>query len=117
MGVKSKCHCRQHPSKNFEKMGLLKVLETWLSQDSTKVKKSPQLQAFDALTSEEKVKAFDEMTPEDKLEVLNEQIRISERCAKVNFDYFSREEEKAVRLLKESIIQSIHINHINLESM
>ena len=80
-------------------MGLLNILETWLSQDSTKVKKSPQLQAFDALTSEEKVKAFDEMTPEDKLEVLNEQLRISERCAKVNFDYFSLEEERAIRLL------------------
>ena len=101
----------------LRKMGLLNILKTWLSQDSTKVKKSPQLQAFDALTSEEKAKAFDELTPEDKLEVLDEQLRISERCAKVNFDYFSLEEEKAVRLLKESIIQSMHINHINLESM
>merc|ERR1711993_55354 len=92
----------------LRKMGLLKVLtKKWLAlgQDSTVVKKSSQLQAFDALTAE------------DKLEVLDEQLRISERCAKVNFDYFSLEEEKAVRLLKESIIQSMHINHINLESM
>merc|ERR1711983_463970 len=99
-------------------MGLLKDLKKlWLGQDLAKNKKSSQLQAFDALTPEEKAKAFDELTPEDKLEVLNEQLRISERCAKVNFDYFTREEEKAVRHLKESIIQSIHINHINLESM
>ena len=101
----------------LRKMGLLNILETWLSQDSTKVKKSPQLQAFDALTSEEKAKAFDELTPEDKLEVLNEQLLISERFAEVNLNYFSLKEEKEVRLLKESIIQSIHIDHINLESM
>merc|ERR1712062_242643 len=104
----------------LRKMGLLKVLtKKWLAlgQDSAIVKKSSQLQAFDALTSEEKAKAFDKLTPEDKLEVLDEQLRISERCARVNFDYFTREEEKAVRLLKESIIQSMHINHINLESM
>merc|ERR1712062_483825 len=104
----------------LRKMGLLKVLtKKWLAlgQDSTKIKKSSQLQAFNALTAEEKAKAFDKLTPEDKLEVLDEQLRISERCAKVNSDYFSLAEEKAVRLLKESIIQSIHINHINLESM
>merc|ERR1712062_269799 len=104
----------------LRKMGLLKVLtKNWLAlfQDSAIEKKSSQLQAFNALTAEEKAKAFDELTPEDKLEVLDEQLLISERCAKVNFDYFSLEEEKAVRLLKESIIQSMHINHINLESM
>ena len=83
----------------LRKMGLLNILETWLSQDSTKVKKSPQLQAFDALTAEEKAKAFDELTPEDKLEVLDEQLRILESCAKVNFDYFSLEEERVIRLL------------------
>ena len=101
----------------LRKMGLLNIFETWLRQDSTKVKKSPQLQAFDALTSEEKAKAFDELTPEDKLEVLNEQLLISERFAEVNLNYFSLKEEKEVRLLKESIIQSIYIDHINLESM
>ena len=67
------------------KMGLLKVLtKKCLGQDSATVKKSSQLQAFDALTAEEKAKAFDELTPEDKLEVLDEQLRILERCAKVN---------------------------------
>ena len=70
------------------KMGLLKVLtKKCLGQDSATVKKSSQLQAFD------------ELTPEDKLEVLDEQLRILERCAKVNFDYFSLEEERAIRLL------------------
>ena len=84
----------------LRKMGLLKVLtKIWLGQDLTKVKKSSQLQAFNALTAEEKAKAFDELTPEDKLEVLDEQLRILERCAKVNFDYFSLEEERAIRLL------------------
>ena len=78
-------------------MGLLKVLtKKCLGQDSATVKKSSQLQAFDALTAEEKAKAFDELTPEDKLEVLDEQLRILERCAKVNFDY---EEERVIRLL------------------
>ena len=81
-------------------MGLLKVLtKKCLGQDSATVKKSSQLQAFDALTAEEKAKAFDELTPEDKLEVLDEQLRILERCAKVNFDYFSLEEERVIRLL------------------
>merc|ERR1712062_843583 len=117
MGSSIKVSLTTTSIQKLRKMGLLNIFETWLSQDSTKVKKSPQLQAFDALTSEEKVKAFDAMTPEDKLEVLDEQLLISERCAKVNFDYFTREEEKAVRSLKESIIQSMHINHINLESM
>ena len=99
-------------------MGLLKVLtKKCLGQDSATVKKSSQLQAFDALTAEEKAKAFDELTPEDKLEVLDEQLLISERWAEVNLDYFSKKEDKEVRLLKESIIQSTYINDINLESM
>ena len=102
----------------LRKMGLLKVLtKIWLGQDLAKDKKYSQLQAFDSMKLQDKVKAFDALTPEDKLEVLNEQLLISERFAEVNLNYFSLKEEKEVRLLKESIIQSMHINHINLESM
>ena len=92
-------------------MGLLKVLKKiWLGQDLTKVN--------DALKLQEKVKAFDAMTPEDKLEVLDELLVFYEQLRKVNLDYLSLEyEENEVRFQKESIIQSIYINDINLESM
>ena len=94
-------------------MGFLKVLKKiWSGQDCQDLMK-----VENALKLHDKVKAFDAMTPEDKLEVLNEQLLISERFAEVNLNYFSLKEEKEVRLLKESIIQSIHINYIKLESM
>merc|ERR1712062_1864 len=100
-------------------MGLLKVLtKIWLGQDLAKVKKSSQLQAFDAMKLQDKVKAFDVMTPEDKLEVLDELLVFYEQLRKVNLDYDSlKYEENEVRFHKESIIQSIYINDINLESM
>ena len=103
----------------LRKMGLLKVLtKIWLGQDLTKFKKSSQLQAFDTMKLQDKVKAFDAMTPEDKLKVCDELLVFYEQLRKVNLDYLSLEyEENEVRFQKESIIQSIYINDINLESM
>ena len=100
-------------------MGILKVFtKIWLGQDLTKVKKSSQLQAFDSMKLQDKVKAFDAMTPEDKLKVLDELLVFYEQLRKVNLDYDSlKYEENEVRFQKESIIQSIYINDINLESM
>ena len=102
----------------LQTMGLLKVLtKIWLGQDLTKVKKSSQLQAFDSMKLQDKVKAFDAMTPEDKLKVLDELLVFYEQLKMVNLDYYSLEDLNEVRFQKESIIQSIYINDINLESM
>ena len=99
-------------------MGLLKVLtKKCLGQDSARVKKSSQLQAFDSMKFQDKVKAFDAMTPEDKLKVLDELLVFYEQLRKVNLDYYSLEDLNEVRFQRESIIQSIYINDINLESM
>ena len=96
-------------------MGLLKVLKkVWLGQDLTKVKKSSQLQAFDSMKFQDKVKAFDAMTPEDKLKVCDELLVFYEQLKKVNSEDFSLEdEEKAIRLLRESIFkfQFFHLNN------
>merc|ERR1712062_467617 len=98
---------RQHPSiQKLRKMGLLKVLtKNWLAlgQDSAKDKKSSQLQAFDALTAEEKAKAFDELTPEDKLEVLDEQLRISERLTSTTFLWRRKRRSAFLRNLSSSL--------------
>merc|ERR1712062_902187 len=103
---------------NLRTMGLLKVLtKIWLGQDLTKFKKSSQLQAFDTMKLQDKVKAFDAMTPEDKLKVLDELLVFYEQLKMVNLDYYSLEDLNEIRFQKESIIQSIYINDINLESM
>ena len=102
----------------LRKMGLLKVLtKIWLGQDLAKDKKYSQLRVFDALKLQDKVKAFDAMTPEDKLKVLDELLVFYEQLKMVNLDYYSLEDLNEVRFQKESIIQSIYINDINLESM
>ena len=115
-------------------VGLLKVLKKiWLGQDLTKVKKYSQLQAFDSMKLQEKVKAFDAMTPEDKLEVLDELLVFYEQLRRDNLDYFYdyellefyeqlknvnsedfsvEDEEKAIRLLRESIFK-FQFSHIN----
>ena len=101
-------------------MGLLKVLtKKWLAlgQDSAIVKKSSQLQAFDSMKFQDKVKAFDAMTPEDKLKVCDELLVFYEQLKMVNLDYYSLEDLNEVRFQKESIIQSVYLNDINLESM
>merc|ERR1712062_13579 len=116
-------------------MGLLKVLtKISLGQDLTKVKKSSQLQAFDSMKLQDKAKAFDALTPEDKLKVCDEllvfydQLRgdnldyfydyellvFYEQLKKVNSNCFSVEdEEKAIRLFRESIFkfQFFHLNN------
>merc|ERR1712062_876183 len=102
----------------LQTMGLLKVFtKIWLGQDLTKVKKYSQLRAFDAKKFQDKVKAFDAMTPEDKLKVLDELLVFYDQLKMVNLDYYSLEDLNEVRFQKESIIQSIYINDINLESM
>merc|ERR1712062_558206 len=117
MGVTSKISMDDNGQK-LRKMGLLKVFtKIWLGQDLTKVKKSSQLQAFDSMKLQDKVKAFDAMTPEDKLKVLDELLVFYEQLRMVNLDYYSLEDLNEVRFQKESIIQSIYINDINLESM
>merc|ERR1712062_447162 len=117
MGVTSKISIDDNGQK-LRKMGLLKVLtKIWLGQDLTKVKKSSQLRAFDSMKIQDKVKAFDAMTPEDKLKLLDELLVFYEQLKMVNLDYYSLEDLNEVRFQKESIIQSIYINDINLESM
>merc|ERR1712062_537171 len=117
MGVTSKISIDDNGQK-LRTMGLLKVLtKIWLSKDLAKVKKSSQLQSFDSMKLQDKVKAFDAMTPEEKLEVLDELLVFYEQLRKVNLDYYSLEDLNEVRFQKESIIQSIYINDINLESM
>ena len=115
-------------------MGLLKVLKKiWLGQDLAKDKKYSQLRVFDALKLQDKVKAFDALTPEDKLEVLDELLVFYEQLRRDNLDYFYdyellefyeqlknvnsedfsvEDEEKAIRLLKESIFK-FQFSHIN----
>merc|ERR1712062_958502 len=102
----------------LQTMGLLKVFtKIWLGQDLTKVKKSYKLQAFDSMKLQDKAKAFDALTPEDKLKVLDELLVFYDQLRKVNLDYYSLEDENEVRFQKESIIQSVYLNDINLESM
>merc|ERR1712062_932240 len=118
----------------LRKMGLLKVLtQKWLGQDLAKDKKYSQLQAFDALKLQDKVKAFDALTPEDKLEVLDELLVFYDQLRRDNLDYFFdykllefyeqlknvnsedfsvEDEEKAIRLLRESIFK-FQFSHIN----
>merc|ERR1712062_679094 len=117
MGVTSKISIDDN-SQKLRKMGLLKVFtKIWLGQDMAKDKKYPRLQTFDSMKFQDKVKAFDTMTPEDKLKVCDELLVFYEQLKMVNLDYYSLEDLNEVRFQKESIIQSIHINHINLESM
>ena len=94
-------------------MGFLKVLKKiWSGQDCQDLMK-----VENALKLHDKVKAFDAMTPEDKLKVLDELLVFYEQLKMVNLDYYSLEDLNEVRFQKESIIQSIYINDINLESM
>merc|ERR1712062_372345 len=134
MGVTSKISIDNNIQK-LRKMGLLKVLtKLWLGQDLAKDKKYSQLQAFDELKLQDKVKKFDAMTPEDKLKVLDELLVFYEHLRRDNLDYFYdyellvfyeqlkkvnsedfslEDEEKAIRLLRESIFkfQFFHINN------
>merc|ERR1712062_750587 len=118
----------------LRKMGLLKVFtKIWFGQDLTKVKKYSQLRAFDALKLQDKVKAFDAMTRQDKLEVLDELLVFYEQLRRDNLDCFYdyellefyeqlknvnsedfsvEDEEKAIRLLRESIFK-FQFSHFN----
>merc|ERR1712062_400539 len=117
MGVTSKISIDDNGQK-LRKMGLLKVFtKIWLGQDLAKDKKYSQLRAFDSMKLQDKAKVFDAMTPEDKLKVLDELLVFYEQLRMVNLDYYSLEDLNEVRFQKESIIQSIYINDINLESM
>ena len=111
-------------------MGLLKVLKKiWSGQDCQDLMK-----VENALKLHDKVKAFDAMTPEDKLEVLDELLVFYDQLRQDNLDYFYdyellvfyeqlkkvnsedfslEDEEKAIRLLRESIFkfQFFHLNN------
>ena len=114
-------------------MGLLNVLKKiWSGQDCQDLMK-----VENALKLHDKVKAFDAMTPEDKLEVLDELLVFYEQLRRDNLDYFYdyellefyeqlknvnsedfsvEDEEKAIRLLRESIFK-FQFSHINSYSI